>query len=416
MIKHLLRGIGIFSGALILSLGLFMVAFLGLAGYAGYLTHQDMGAAAVPIRLLSQGLTTDAGGYTLAPECQDLLSEYSAWAILINDEGEIIWSQNKPEDIPDHYTLSDVASFTHWYLGDYPVTVWNRADGLLVAGSPPGMQWKYNLTISIAIMELLKRGIPTFFFTLLISVILLVILILHYGQKKRDRARSGWIDGISHDIRTPLAIIMGKAEALSTDSTLCGPVAQDANAILTASQNVRDLISDLNLTMRLDYAMEPLGLESVAPAPLLRALGAEVLNSGLASSLEINIAAEAEKLILRADPSLLRRALLNLIQNALRHGSENTLTLGLTTRRRQVIFTVTNAWPGLTPSQLAQLGTAPPTRGKSPDGLAPHGTGLTLVRRIAAVHKGRLAFTSPEAGRLQAELWLPSRRWYHPFP
>ncbi|SDX81800.1 sensor histidine kinase [Eubacterium barkeri] len=409
MIKHLLRGMGIFSGAVILSLGLLMVAFLSLAGYAGYLARQGMGDAAVPIRLLSQGLTTDeTSGYALSPEGQDLLLEYAAWAILINDEGEIIWSQNKPGDIPSHYTLSDVASFTHWYLGDYPVTVWNRGDGLLVAGSPPGMQWKYNFTISIAIMDLLIRGIPIFFFTLLIAVILLVILILHYGQKKRDRARSEWIDGISHDIRTPLAIIMGNAESLFLNPRLQGSAAQEANAILTASQNLRDLVSDLNLTMRLDYAMEPLGLESVAPAPLLRALGAEVLNSGLASSLEINIANEAEKRILRADPSLLRRALLNLIQNALRHGAENTLTLGLTIHSRQVIFTVTNAWPDLTPSQLAQLGTAPPAQGKSTDGLAPHGTGLTLVRRIAAVHKGRLVFTSPEAGRLQAELWIPS--------
>lgn len=45
------------------------------------------------------------------------------WAMVLNPNGEIIWSWQLPEEIPRRYSLSDVASFSRWYLCDYPVRV-----------------------------------------------------------------------------------------------------------------------------------------------------------------------------------------------------------------------------------------------------------------------------------------------------
>ncbi|UQT50251.1 hypothetical protein M5E87_12360 [Flavonifractor plautii] len=86
-------------------------------------------------------------------------------------------------------------------------------------------------------------------------------------QQERDFARSDWINGISHDIRTPLSMVMGYAGQLEADPVLLPRRRAQAAIIRRQSQTIRDLINDLNLTMRLDYAMQPLRRGASTPPP-----------------------------------------------------------------------------------------------------------------------------------------------------
>ena len=45
------------------------------------------------------------------------------WCILVNEEGDVMWGKNQPNDVPNHYSLNDVAKMTRWFLNDYPVYV-----------------------------------------------------------------------------------------------------------------------------------------------------------------------------------------------------------------------------------------------------------------------------------------------------
>lgn len=76
--------------------------------------------------------------------------------------------------------------------------------------------------------------------------------------------------------------------------------------------------------MRLDYAMQPLRWGSLHPAALVRQVAADVLNGGLEEryALAVEVPPEAEALTLEGDASLLRRALLNLVNNCVRHNPE----------------------------------------------------------------------------------------------
>lgn len=55
-----------------------------------------------------------------------MLQEQSAWAMLLNEDGDVVWQQNLPEKLPRSYTSAEVASFSRWYLEDYPVKIWTR--------------------------------------------------------------------------------------------------------------------------------------------------------------------------------------------------------------------------------------------------------------------------------------------------
>ncbi|MFQ7856838.1 MAG: sensor histidine kinase [Flavonifractor plautii] len=351
---------------------------------------------------LSAALVRTEGGYAFTGG--EYLAEKELWAMLVDEGGAVVWQQGKPADVPDRYSLTDVAAFTRWYLSDYPVQVRVREDGLLVAGGPKE-HLEAPLRLGYGCAEdhpFLVRGAvsagPA-------GVLGLTALVLgrqfRREQQERDFARSDWINGISHDIRTPLSMVMGYAGQLEADPVLPPRRRAQAAIIRRQSQTIRDLINDLNLTMRLDYAMQPLRWGSLHPAALVRQVAADVLNGGLEEryALAVEVPPEAEALTLEGDASLLRRALLNLVNNCVRHNPEGCA------------ITLTAAAEGsMHPEGGGRRGRRPAGRpgggGLAPDGGAAHGTGLRLVEQIARAHGGALELHRAARGVL-AVLRLP---------
>ena len=115
-----------------------------------------------------------------------------------------------------------------------------------------------------------------------------------------------------------------------------------------------------------------------------------------------------------ADAALLRRALWNLVDNAVKYGAP-PITLALTRQADRVSFSVSDEGAGIAPEERervtqpfyrsddavrAPLGSArtPGAGGEPPRGV---GLGLTLARRVAEVHDGALAIgpASTDGGR-----------------
>ena len=66
---------------------------------------------------------------------------------------------------------------------------------------------------------------------------------------------------MSHDIRTPLSIVMGYAGQLENDKRLPEEDRQKATVIVKQSKRMRNLINDLNLASKLEYNMQPVRME-----------------------------------------------------------------------------------------------------------------------------------------------------------
>lgn len=353
---------------------------------------------------LSAALVRTEGGYAFTGG--EYLAEKELWAMLVDEGGAVVWQQGKPADVPDRYSLTDVAAFTRWYLSDYPVQVRVREDGLLVAGGPKGSTWKHPFVLDMDVLKTIPFWFAGLFLLALLGVLGLTALVLgrqfRREQQERDFARSDWINGISHDIRTPLSMVMGYAGQLEADPVLPPRRRAQAAIIRRQSQTIRDLINDLNLTMRLDYAMQPLRWGSLHPAALVRQVAADVLNGGLEEryALAVEVPPEAETLTLEGDASLLRRALLNLVNNCVRHNPEGcSITLTAAAEGEVCTLRVEDDGGGGLPVGLAEVGLAP-------DGGAAHGTGLRLVEQIVRAHGGALELHRAARGVL-AVLRLP---------
>lgn len=331
-----------------------------------------------------------------------------SWAMLIGQDGRVRWSLHKPQDVPECYTLTDVASFTRWYLIDYPVQCHIREDGLFVVGMPHGSVWKYSASLNMQTL----RQIP-YWFAGMFLLALGCVLALAYGmmwrwfrqgQRIRDTARSGWINGVSHDIRTPLSVAMGYAAQMETDEALSKARRRQAAIIRGQCQAIRDLVNDLNLTMRLDCEMQALRKERLQPEVFIRHLAADFLNGGLAEGFPLETVLPQTPLPpLNADVFLLRRAVNNLLINCVRHNEPGCIIrLGACAPEdgKVVLWVEGGHAQGKAHLEKEQK--------TEEDGGAAHGTGLKLVAQIVAAHGGQAKFYSGTTYR--CELWLPAAR------
>ena len=335
----------IFKGAMLVTASAALIAVITIAGILALAFYYSDGGRSwsVSVTRVSDALTYDGTEYDFSG---DALLGDDRWAILIGEDGRVIWSLRKPADVPEQYTLTDVASFTRWYLGDYPVQCRIRDDGLLVVGSPKGSMWKHDISMQSRLLHDAPLWIGGIFLLALGCVLLLAYFAVRrwfrQAQRVRDAARSDWIGGVSHDIRTPLSMVMGYAAQMEEAEDLLPERRKQAGIIRSQSQEIRDLVNDLNLTMRLDCAMQALRKEPLQVESFLRQTAADFLNGGMGEGFDFEMDLPAEPLPeIEADAFLLRRAVNNLLTNCVRHNTPGgSIRLGARAEGKSVVLFV----------------------------------------------------------------------------
>lgn len=221
--------------------------------------------------------------------------------------------------------------------------------------------------------------------------------------------RSSFIANAAHQIRNPVAAIRAQAEAaLSTSDP------QQRNARL---QDLHEAAGDLSRLSQQLLSLETADHSVVNnPEPVdLARLVAEVARNHVAAALQkgIEIALDApdQPLIVMGNPILLREAIENLLDNALRYGSVNggELMLKLKRHGKQVILFVEDQGPGIPASAREQVfdrfkRLPGPDGGETQDSGC--GLGLAIVRSIASAHGGT-AYVEPSATGCILALALP---------
>ena len=406
------------------------IALLFVIIIAGGMSGAD---TSFSVRDFSDHVVLQDGKWVADDTALSMLQEQSAWAMLLNEDGDVIWQQSLPEKLPRSYTSTEVASFSRWYLEDYPVKIWTRADGkLMVVGYQPGTLVKYYFSLEWPYMGVLLGGIAAVF---IINLLLIIFLILRntrkvekamtpilqgiqnlsHGKalhleeqgelaeinaglnraagymKKKDNTRAEWIRGVSHDIRTPLSMVLGYASELEDDCDLPPNARKQAGIIRRESEKMKRLIDDLNLTTKLEYALQPVHFQDVDWVETSRQAVSEVLNSGLDSRYEIVFAEmqPGRSIHLLGDDGLLRRMLDNLIRNSITHNPHGCrISVSVGEENGRCLCTVSDDGIGIEPERLKVLNRGDDiTSTQGSDEKNEHGLGLKLVMQIVKAHR-----------------------------
>ena len=228
-----------------------------------------------------------------------------------------------------------------------------------------------------------------------------LVLLNARRSEKLAAQQMDFVATVSHELRTPVAVIRSAAQNLSAG------VIQDADQ----ARRYGDLIDTegRRLTDMVEQVLEYAGLSGnrrpAASRPVdVASLVHDVVNTSLAlpESHEVAFDVRVDENVppVIADPDALRRALLNLVSNALKYADDGRW-IGITVSRSpgrdggQVLVSVTDRGRGIPADDLAHI-FEPFYRGRFARDQQIHGNGLglSLVKRIAEAHGGRVTVKS----------------------
>lgn len=229
------------------------------------------------------------------------------------------------------------------------------------------------------------------------------------------RAQRQLIDDASHELRSPLAIIRAHLDA-SLKSPDAGAAEREraVQIIDRATDRMSRLVEDLLATARREAGA--LADTDVDLATIAREAGEDFAVLAAERGLWLSYALR-ESLVVIGDHDALRRAVGNLLSNAVQH-SPPAETISLATGRTDgwLWLAVTDSGPGIAEEDRSRIfdrfwrrpGAGPGSPG-GPVRDRHTGLGLAIVRQIAESHGGRVAVFSAVGAGSTFVLWFPAR-------
>lgn len=412
----------------------------------------------------AKSLKHSNNGYVLSHKVKKELETENIWAVFIDNHTlEVVWNtDNLPDTVPKSYTASGISELTRGYVDGYPTFTGKSKNGLMVLGYPKDSFWKHMWPSWD--LDLIS-DIPKIFLTLLVTNILIIFLVYivtnstlvkaikpvvngiqalpsgeavhisetgllsevaaninrtseflqsqNYYLHRKETARANWIAGISHDIRTPLSMVMGYAGQLMEDTDLIEEKRQKAAVIVKQSRRIKNLINDLNLASKLEYNMQPLKLANENIVALVRQTVADFMNMDICDKygFELETCIPPALCTVNIDKELVKRAINNLISNSINHNEQGCkifVKVTMDEKQSYVITEISDDGTGVTDSQIDKINNTPHYMFCDESATDQrHGLGLLIVKQIVSSHGGTVTVHHSPYGGFMVTFSLP---------
>lgn len=266
--------------------------------------------------------------------------------------------------------------------------------------------WEFDMTIS---------GYPLTFTVMLLVSIIISALTTQVKQQQRilyeaksESMRANLLRAISHDIRTPLASIVGASSALldqkelppDTREELLQSIHKDAQWLARVTENILSVTKFSGEGVRLKLTEE---------------VAEEIVGSAIRKFRRINgsipivVHKPDDILLVPMEATLIEQVLINLLENVVHHGKYATqIVITITSDGRRAAFDVSDNGAGIAEEVLPHLfdGSLLSKDGVM-DGNRNMGIGLSVCRSIVAAHGGGMTAHNDPGGGAIISFWLP---------
>lgn len=227
-------------------------------------------------------------------------------------------------------------------------------------------------------------------------------------ERRLREEQQSFVSMLSHEFRTPLAIIDRAAQMISLKTTDRGENVRKRLIRIRQSTSKLSGLVDTFLAAQSFNAGNLTVTWSEIPVRHLFDILREELPDWSGQD-RLRFAVHPQGAFLTGDEKLLGIALSNLVANALKYSpAESPVEVDAEVSESEVVISVRNQGPGMTLEEVSRAGKMY-FRGKSSSGTSGTGLGLHIARRIAENHGGSLSITSSPGHETDVSLRLPLR-------
>ena len=265
--------------------------------------------------------------------------------------------------------------------------------------------WDFDMSIS---------GYPLTFSVMLIVSILISTLTTQTKEQERlryeaqtEKIRVQLLRSVSHDLRTPLASILGSVSALIDSPSM--PECDRQELLAEIQKNVRWLIRVSENVLSATRFSGEVRLKKTDEI-VEEIIGSAIVKFRRVADLPVQVIKPDDILIVPMDATLIEQVILNLLENVAYHAKGATkILLSVTAYTDDVTFSVSDDGCGFPPEFLPHAFEkyAVACDGASSDGHRSMGIGLTVCRAIIAAHGGTMTAENNPAGGATVTFRLP---------
>lgn len=356
---------------------------------------------------------------------KNFLKENDIWALRLDKNGKVIESFNKPREVKDEFDLTDVASFTRYYLADYPVFTYIIGDGLILFAYPKNSLDKlpfnyYNYRNLVFNMWLVFIFIVLFllfvyvFYRMDIRDILkniapfqkaidrlfeddyekldesgelrdLALSINKANEKynKLKKSQSKWIRGVSHDVRTPLAKISWEISKENKNDL-------DIKNIQNQVLKISNILEGLNLTLSLTN-IDKESFRAQPPIKVIRKLIVDKLNENPKREIIFENKLKKQDIKIKIDSNLFYRMVENILKNSLAY-TNGKIFVTLADPDDSLVISILDQGQGISQNIIKKIDEEDLTN------ITRHGLGIFISKQIANLHDGKFIIENKNPG------------------
>ncbi|WP_251662828.1 sensor histidine kinase [Sporosarcina aquimarina] len=380
---------------------------------------------------------------------QQLLKDRNAWIQILDTNGNEVYELYKPEDAPMHYSPAQIVH-SHMYpdtIDGYTLFVAspsNNKNLSYIIGFPSTEISKHTFEHESNLFALVIK------FTLLVLLVSIIVFIItgnifgnkltnpvvrivegvellsqkKYGiqydekgiyskvfgslnmlgenlklsereRQKNERMREEWIANISHDLKTPLSTIKGYSEVLSDSGYHISKeeIILYSDIISKKVIYMEEMIEELRLNEKLKHNVMTLHKTKNNLTKFLRSIVVDILNDPNYSGRTINFNTPEEVIEYYFDQKLMKRAIENLLFNALIHNDQEADVIVNLYKQEKITIEITDLGRGIREEDVEKLFNRY-YRGTNTKDHKGSGLGLSIAKEVIEAHQGEITVDS----------------------
>ncbi len=285
-------------------------------------------------------------------------------------------------DILKKYGIDEARLPESSYIKDKPLPFWEKYSEIIIPGGI--VLASLVITILVLLVDMIRR-----------KEYEKEILKAKEMAENTNRVQSDFISNISHELRTPVAVIMSSNRLLDRNLSKLDENTRNKsiNSTRIIKQNCYRLLRIVNNIIdiaKIDSGFMNLRVKNVEMISLLEYLTQSVVPYAKSKNIEVVFDTEKEEIITAVDPDKIERIVLNLLSNAIKFSKENgKISMNVYVRKEKLFFIVEDNGIGMDESNLEKIFNKfiqiEGTLRRNNEG---SGIGLSLVKSFVELHDG----------------------------